>query len=176
MKIFTFRNFNVVFFTIALLFYGANVIAQGTPVASINASYVDINDASNDYSINGAGNVATYPTGTTYNLFFSSSTTSDNDYVISPVNSMTVGAVNFSFQAQANVLFIRRVDNAVATGNKEVIWAELESSVGADRTFRPQYLPSLEQSFNSLTLNIGSDEFFVNSTAGSIHLQQYRTN
>jgi gliding motility-associated-like protein len=169
MKIFTFRNFNVVFFTIALLFYGANVIAQGTPVASINASYVDINDASNDYSINGAGNVATYPTGTTYNLFFSSSTTSDNDYVISPVNSMTVGAVNFSFQAQANVLFIRRVDNAVATGNKEVIWAELESSVGADRTFRPQYLPSLEQSFNSLTLNIGSDEFFVNSTAGSIH-------
>uniref|UniRef100_UPI0030EE9F02 beta strand repeat-containing protein n=1 Tax=Ascidiimonas meishanensis TaxID=3128903 RepID=UPI0030EE9F02 len=169
MKITTFRNFNAVFFTISLFFYGINMYSQGTPVASINASYVDVNDASNDYSIAGAGNTGTYPTGTTFNLFFASATTTDNDYNLSTVNSMTVGAATFNFESQADLVFVRRVNNALVTGDKEIIWAELESSAGNNRTLRPQYLPSIEQSFNSLTLNIGSDEFFVNSNAGSIH-------
>ena len=169
MKIFTFRNDVAVFFTLTLLSFSLNSYAQGLPIASINASYVDLNDASNNYSIAGAGNTTTYPTGTTYNLFFSSTTTTNNDYVLSATNSMTVGAAVFNFQAQADALFIRRVNNATSTGNKEIIWAELESSSGNNRTFRPQYLPSVAQSFNSLTLNIGSDQFFVNSSSGGIH-------
>ena len=169
MKFFTFRNFNSVICTIALLLFATIVRSQGVPVAAINAGYVDANDASNDYSILGAGNAASYPAGTTYNLFFSSTTTTDNDFVLSTVNSMTVGASTFNFEAQADAVFLRRVDNVATTGNKEIIWAETESIAGTNVTLRPQYLPSVQQSFNSRTLNIGSDEFFVNSTVGSIH-------
>ena len=150
------------------IFDGNSLFAQGTPISAISASYVNVDDNSNDYTINGAGNTGQYPSGNSYNIFFSSTTTTDNDFIIEPTNSVTAASATFDFATQADLVFVRRVDNAAVTGIKDIIWAETESISGNDLTYRPSFIPSVEQSFNSLSINIGSDEFFVN-TPSSTH-------
>lgn len=70
MKITTFRNLNAVFFTISLLFNGMKLYSQGTSEAFINAPYVNLNDASNNYGFFATANVATYSMKTPSNSFF----------------------------------------------------------------------------------------------------------
>ena len=161
--------FTKVFFFTQFVFYTVQGTAQGAPITAVSASYIDVNDASNDYSSVGTGNSAEYRDDTIYNLFFSTTTTTDNNYVIEPTNSISAVGTTFDFATQADLVFVRRVDNGAVTGVKDIIWAEQESRSGVVTRLRPSYAPSVEQSFNALTLNIGSDEFFVNDPSSGVH-------
>ncbi len=141
-------------------------------ITSLSASYKDVNDSSNDYSIQGNGTNANYAAGTTYNLQFSSNTTTDNDYTID--NGFIADGTTYTTVALIDGFIVRRNGTTDGQSNRQILWFETESSSGNNRVLKPSYTSSIEDSFRSFRLNIGSDNTFVNSgSAQSNNIERF---
>ena len=150
---------------LAFLLVNKSVWSQ-TGISSLNASYTNVNDATNDFSNTGNGTNGAYAAGTTYNMTFSSASTTNNDYLINPTNSFVAGGNTFNAVGLVDTFFVRR--NGLTNGNafRQIIWFEEEtaSPTGTNGVeLNPTYSPTVEDSFRSFRLNIGSDNTFVNS-------------
>lgn len=66
----------------------------------------------------------------------------------------------------AHQVKIRRVDNAVVTGNTTVIWMEADTTLGKINA-RPVYEESMETAFSSGYYNWGTDNLFDNVVPGT---------
>ncbi|MCM5664203.1 hypothetical protein [Galbibacter mesophilus] len=135
-----------------------------TPIESINASYVDVNNSSNDYTIKGNGSHPNYAAGTDYTLQFSTSNTTQNNYELSKTASFVAGGKTFDAAFLVDKFFVRRNGTAGGNQRRQILWFERENTNNSTNTraLRPSYAGSIEESFRSLRLNIGSDNTFVN--------------
>ncbi|MBO6880310.1 gliding motility-associated C-terminal domain-containing protein [Winogradskyella sp.] len=140
-----------------------NSIAQ-TGVTNINANYVDIDDSSNDYSINGFG--GTYPTGTNYSIQHTTTSSSNNNLVLS---GFSIGADAYVPFLIADVSFVQRVDNANVTGNRQLLFHEREGSSGTTLQLDSEYVATNEEVFNSTIINRGADNTFANQGGANIN-------
>ncbi|MBP2832233.1 hypothetical protein J8281_08550 [Aquimarina sp. U1-2] len=130
-------------------------------INSISASYKDVNDNSNDYSIVGNGTNGNYNAGTTYDLEFSTTTTTENDYTID--GNIVAGGITYNTVALIDGFYVRRNGTTDGQSNRQILWFERESASGNLRKLKPTYTGSIEESFRSFRLNIGSDNTFVNT-------------
>ncbi|MDY2587815.1 beta strand repeat-containing protein, partial [Winogradskyella aquimaris] len=135
-----------------------------TAVTNINANYVDVNDSSNDYNINGYG--GTYPTGTNYTIQHTTVTSSSNNLVLS---DFSIGADNYVPFLIADESFVQRVDNANVTGNRQVIFHEREVISGTTLQLDSDYVATNEAVFNSTIINRGADNTFANQGGANIN-------
>ena len=148
------------FFLVIFLTSFQSLLAQ-SGITSIDAAYTDVDDATNDFSNTGNGTNGAYANGTTYNLSFSTTTTTNNDYLIN--SGFNVGATTYNTVALVDIFFVRRNGLTDGNANRQIIWFETESVTGTDVNLNPTYTPSVEESFRSFRLNIGSDNTFVNT-------------
>lgn len=158
-------QFSFAFFLIS--FFSLEISGQGAPITSVNASYSAASSPDFNYTINGAPTGSDYDSGTSYTCYFGHSGASgNNNYTISTTNSFVASGNTFQHFAQSDVFNIRRVDNAFATGIKDVIWVEeLLPNSGTTINHRPDYFTGNQTLMNSLFLNVGTDETFVNDGA-----------
>ncbi|MCF8714101.1 hypothetical protein JM658_04600 [Joostella atrarenae] len=177
LRIFTFLNIyfektfffekGMLVFVLVMFFY--NVNAQKA-ITNINASYVNVTNAATNYQINGNGSHGNYSSGTNYNLEFGRIDNAQNNYELSKTASFVADGKTYDAAFLVDKFFVRRngTANGTVSGNKkrQILWFEKESSgnSGANRRLRPTYAGSIEESFRSLRLNIGSDNTFVNYT------------
>ena len=87
------------------------------------------------------------------------------------VNGFTAG-VPFSFAPNltGNVK-LRRVNNALITGNFTLVWAEVVNGTNTFNMF-PQYQNDMEPFFNNRTYNKGTDNFFDNTSPNSNNIER----
>ncbi|QLE00616.1 immunoglobulin domain-containing protein [Galbibacter sp. BG1] len=146
------------------------LVSGQTPIQTINASYVDVNNSTNDYTIKGNGSHPNYATSTDYILEFSTSSTTENNYELSKTASFTTGtgtsAVTYDAAFLVDKFFVRRKGLVDGNSKRQILWFERETTDNSTNTrkLRPTYAGSIEESFRSLRLNIGSDNTFVNPT------------
>lgn len=154
-----------IFLLVYQLFGPLSLSAQGAQISSVNGSYSVAGSIDFNYSIQGSATGTAYVSPTVYNCYFGhSGAAGNNNYTISQTNSFISGGNTFQFVAQSDVFNIRRVDNATSTGIKDVSWFE-ESLPHSGTTInhKPDYFNSDQAFMNSLYLNIGTDETFVNT-------------
>lgn len=149
-------HFHFLVFLISLA-CNSNVAAQ-VPTTNIVASYSDIDDSSNDYSSLGTG-LADYSGLTMYNMSFTTSTTINNNLVLSHVE---VGADSFYPVDSTVILKIRRHDNAAFTGDFEFVWFERNSFTNPNLELKPAFAITMEDALNSRIINRGTDNVFKN--------------
>ena len=143
--------------------------SQGAQITSVNAAYSVASSVDFNYSVQGSPTGTLYTPPTVYNCYFGhSGAAGNNNFTMSTNNSFVSGGNTFQHFAQADVFIIRRIDNATSTGLKDVAWFEesLPHS-GTTLNHKPDYYGSDQAFMNSLILNIGTDETFVNN--GSAH-------
>ncbi|MEM6317605.1 MAG: hypothetical protein AAF960_08030 [Bacteroidota bacterium] len=131
-----------------------------TPVTGINTYYIDINDNSNDYITTGSPVPGSgFSISTNYTIQHSTTTTTNNDLLL---NGFTVGGNLYDFQFLADTVVFRRVNNAQATGERQIIQLAIESKSGNTYKLELSYVPSEAAALNSLTINRGADNAFAN--------------
>ena len=148
-----------------LTYWSCCVCAQGTQITSASASYSGAISPDLNYSIQGSTLGTAYLAPTVYNCFFGhTGAGGNNNYTLSQNNTFIAGGNTFQHVAQSDVFNIRRVDNATSTGIKDVAWFEesLPHS-GTTLNHKPDYFGTDQAFMNSLYLNIGTDETFVNT-------------
>ncbi len=159
-------------FSLLLVISSSAVFSQQPITALPTAGYIDVNDASNNYSIPGNGSNANYPAGTIFDLEFSSTTTTDNDFVLG--TNLVAGGVTWNITGLVTDFFVRRNGAVNGNTNRQILWFETESATGNTRVLRPSYTPSVEESFRGFKLNIGSDNTFVNQgSAQSNNIERF---
>lgn len=144
-------KFNFTF--LSLLFY----IFSATSQTAITAVSTTSSAAASSFSYTSAGN--------TYNWGLSP----NNSTIF--VNGFTAG-VPYSFASfLTGSVKLRRVNNAITTGNFTLIWAEVVNGVNTFNMF-PQYQNDMEPFFNNRTYNKGTDNFFDNTSANSNNIER----
>ena len=147
--------------------------SQGASITTLNGAAYQASTGANInetfINVNGWTGSADFPDSSTYTLVWGdNSVNTDNNFVLATNNTFSVAGTDFEFQATD--VFVRR-NTSITPGEKDVIWAEYAvvppTADGSTLRYRADYLNSIEQSFNSLVVNIGSDETFVNT--GGIH-------
>jgi hypothetical protein len=142
------------------------LIAALLAIVSLNAFTQTAITAVNT-SINTAASSFTYSNaGTTYNWGLSP----NNSEVF--VNGFTAGGAGYSYASllTGNVK-LRRVNNALTTGNYSLVWAEVVNA-GAVYNMLPAYQNDMEQFFNNRAYNKGTDNFFDNTSANSNNIER----
>ena len=149
------------FSIILLLCFNISTLIAQTGISSVDAAYSNVDDATNDFSNSGNGTNGAYSAATTYNLSFSTTTSTNNDYLIN--SGFVAGGATYNTAALVDLFFVRRNGLTDGNANRQIIWFETESVTGTDVKLNPTYTPSVEDSFRSFRLNIGSDNTFVNT-------------
>ena len=163
----------VVVFLAALFIHTALSAQQG--ITAINFTWVDVNNSANDYTATSPNNAGQdIDDNTTYEIRFSSSTTTDNNRLLS---SFTVGGVNYPFLLEPDTLALRRV----GTASRLSLWIEAESidNTGDILTLNPERQVPERTLYQASLLNIGYDNVLVNSGTNSSNIERidaiYRT-
>ncbi|WP_462250503.1 T9SS type A sorting domain-containing protein [Ferruginibacter sp.] len=142
-----------IFTIVALLFFciRANSQTAITAVSSTTAA------AATNFSYVGGAN--TYNWGLT-----------PNNSVVS-VGGFTAG-VPYSYASfLTGTVKLRRVNNALTTGNFSLVWAEVVNVATTFNMF-PEYQNDMEPFFNNRTYNKGTDNFFDNTSANSNNIER----
>jgi flagellar hook assembly protein FlgD len=138
-------------FVLILIAYTAT---SQTAITAVNTSTAA---AASSYSYTNGGN--------TYNWGLS-----PNNNTVS-VTGFTAGIAYSYASALTGTVKLRRVDNALTTGNFTLVWAEV---VNAATTFNmfPQYQNDMESFFNNRNYNKGTDNFFDNTSSNSNDIER----
>ncbi|MEI9945324.1 MAG: T9SS type A sorting domain-containing protein [Chitinophagaceae bacterium] len=114
------------------------------------------------------------PVSTTY-------TNAGNTYNwgVSPNNStvlltgFTAGGLSYGFSSGlSGTVKLRRVNNALVTGNFSLIWAEYVLVSTNEFNMFPGYQDDMEPFFNNHTYNKGTDNFFDNTSANCNNIER----
>lgn len=127
-------------------------------VDNLDAIYLTATpDKEANYAIEGAVNRA----GVVYNHNFGIG--EDNNLVIS---SFTVAGEEYIITDSFSEVNLNRVDNATVTGNRELLWFELDTQKGSDLNFQPSAATTMEEVLSDIIINRGTDNIFTNQGNG----------
>jgi len=117
------------------------------PIDSIDATYTDLPNNVLSYVVNGITH--NFAIGTDNNL---------------DIAGFSIGADNFESVQLIEAVELRRVDNPVITGDREIFWYELDNFDTANNTLdlRPSPITSVEEALLNQTINRGVDNVFAN--------------
>ena len=142
--------------------FSTPVLAQ-VSITGLNAAYDNVTDTSLDYSVIGVG-TGTFPIATTFNMRFNISATNNLS-----LTSMTTAGGTFVREDLSDICFINRVDNAVVTGIRELVFYERDSFVSPDLDLRSTGVAAVGAMdavlLNSI-INRGTDNVFQNQGNG----------
>ncbi len=147
----------------------SQVVMAQDPLDAITFTFEDVNNAANDYTATSPSNAGqTIDDNTTYDIFFSRNTTTNNNRNVS---SFTIGATVYSFLLDPDTLALRRVGSATRLS----LWIEAEMAV--DNTADEIYLAPERQVperslYQANLLNIGYDNVLVNSGTNSSNIER----
>jgi hypothetical protein len=118
------------------------------------------------YTDNGASYAGTPFTTNTYNYTFGTTTVGTNNFRL--VNQFNIGGTAYNYVTGLNsVTKLRRVNNAVATNNRSIIFAQRNSTGaianGGTVAVIPAYQDNMEAVFDNRSYNIGTDNLFTNT-------------
>lgn len=131
---------------------------QATSQVSITAVNTSTSSAASSFTYANAG--FTYNWGLT-----------PNNSIVS-VNGFTAGAQNYSYASfLPGTVRLRRVNNAMVTGNYTLVWAQVVTS-GTVYNMFPEYQNDMEPFFNGRVYNKGTDNFFDNTSANSNNIER----
>jgi hypothetical protein len=119
-------------------------------------------------STNAAASTLSYTSGAnTYNWGLSPNNTETK------VTGFTAGGIGYSYATSltGNVK-LRRVNNAITTGNFTLVWAEVVNTSATLFNIFPAYQNDMEAFFNSNTYNKGTDNFFDNTSSNSNDIER----
>ncbi|MEM7373634.1 MAG: hypothetical protein AAF587_33735 [Bacteroidota bacterium] len=132
-----------------------------TPTTVVDAYYIDVDDNTNDYSTIGTGN-GVYSAGTSYSLSFSSSSVSDNNLIL---DFIKVGTDTLYPSNKIAIPKVRRQDNSIWTGTREVLFFERATFSSPNVDLSPGFVSTIESALNSTTVNRGVDNLFQNTSS-----------
>lgn len=146
-----------------------------TPVCSQDAldaitfTWVDVDNAANDYKANSPGNAGqTIDPNTNYTIYFSRNTTTNNNRKVS---GYTINGTTYSFLLDPDTLALRRI----GTATRLSLWIEAEQAV--NNTLDAIYLAPERQVperslYQANLLNIGYDNVLVNSGTNASNIER----
>ncbi len=144
------------------------VVAQ-KPVTAISAGYLTQSSTINLYKAQPVGSGAFGGcSSTSYTYTFSNG--SANQYKLNSFNAG--GSTYIVAPGSAGQVKLRRVDNANAAGNKNIIYMETTAASavacpsGSTLAFKPPYVDSMESLLGAGMLNQGTDNVFTNAGNG----------
>lgn len=143
------KPLQITIFLILFVTVSSNLFAQ-TAISGINASYDNITDTSDDYTAGGIN--YNFNVGSTNNLI---------------LESIIVGSETFTADKFADRIEIVRVDNAVVTGNKQLMFYEFDSEDASNINLKPGFNNTMEEVLLSSIINRGTDNVFGNQGDGS---------
>ncbi len=95
---------------------------------------------------------------------------SPNNTVVS-LNGFTAGGLGYSYASSLNgIVKIRRVNNALVTGNFSLIWSEIPSTTSFN--MYNEFESNMDIFFDGKTYNKGTDNFFDNTSANSNNVER----
>lgn len=139
------------------------------PLTAISFTFVDVDNAANDYTATSASDAAqTIDGNVPYDIFFSRNTTANNNRVVS---GYTLGGTSYSFLLDPDTLALRRLGSATRLS----LWVEAELAV--DNTADEIYLAPERQVperslYQANLLNIGYDNVLVNSGDNASNIER----
>lgn len=145
------------------------------PLTDIRFDWVDVNNAANDYTATSAANAPGFNNSTSYDLFFSRNTTTENNRKIT---GYTLGGIDYNFLLDPDTLALRRLGSATRLS----LWIEADGAV--DNTDNEVFLAPERQVperslYQANLLNIGYDNVLVNSGTNASNVERidaiYRT-
>lgn len=141
-----------------------NKVAAQTAIVNVNTSFVNSAAALN-YNATGANGSSYSSTNLSYS--FGSGTQATNN--VKKLNSFTIGTDVYTYAQNANSFVkIRRVNNAVVSGNRTLLWVEKKSSASSSQVaVVNSYNDNMEAVFNGNALNQGTDNLFANQGDGN---------
>lgn len=131
------------------------------PITGIFASYDNVSDDSDDYSVQGGG-TGDFPSSSTYDINFNVG--SQNNLWLT---GFEIGAQVFDFVFLADTINIERVDNSTITGRHHVILFEQSSVGGGDVDLKTSAVFTMEDALRSPIVNRGADNVFANQGDGN---------
>ncbi len=143
------------------LLWGAAAVHGQVPISGVMASYDNVTNTSDDYSVIGGG-TGDFPAGTTYDVKFDVG--SQNNLYLS---GFEIAGESFNFVLLADVINLERVDNSVTTGKLQIVLYEEESIAGTNVFLKPNYGMTMEDSLRSPIVNRGADNVFCNIGDGN---------
>ena len=146
--------------TIAFLSSALPAVAQIRPVTGISASYDNLTDTNDNYSVAGGGSSG-FPSGTQYNMNFNSG--SQNNLQI---QGFETGTNVYDFIQLAQRINIMRVDSSV-TGTHNIVFFEVDSLSGTNLNVKPSLVETMINSLRSDLANRGADNVFANEGDGN---------
>ncbi|MBW4527024.1 MAG: DUF11 domain-containing protein [Phormidium tanganyikae FI6-MK23] len=102
------------------------------------------------------GTTTNYSTFTNYTLNFGKST----NFIFSGIS---IGAANYSVQQTADIIGIRRRNNAQVTGARQIILFQRDSKVATTVDLAPSFVDTMEAALLSNIINRGADNVFANT-------------
>jgi len=148
------------FYAIGMFSLSQQTFAQGQAITTINAFYQTAQTGNVSYSVNGQ-----------ISYFGTTGGSDKNDMLL---QGYTAGSKNYVLSSliPANVKF-RRVDNVNATGNKAILFFEINDSMytapayagwlsSTDKYMKSSYIDSMELAFTGRTINRGGDNTLGN--------------
>ncbi|MBE9039810.1 DUF4347 domain-containing protein [Oscillatoriales cyanobacterium LEGE 11467] len=130
-----------------------------TQIDNLFAHYRDLPDdtsASGNYSIKEVND----PTGSGQRIL-------DHQFQVGSQNNLelygfSTATTNYTVVGLVDRINIERIDNAEATGDRDILWFERESFTGNDISVKPSLSTSMEDVLLSTTINRGTDNIFAN--------------
>jgi hypothetical protein len=143
-----------------LLFLSAVAVM---PCAQSQTAITSVVTANN----NAASNFSYISGANTYNWGLSPNNTETK------VTGFTAGGIGYTYATTltGNVK-LRRVNNAVTSGNFTLVWAEVVNTSATLFNIFPTYQNDMEPFFNSNNYNKGTDNFFDNTSANSNNIER----
>lgn len=141
-----------------------------SPITAISASYQSQTSSINNYTALpavGSGSFSSC-TGTTYTYSFSNGTS--NQYKLNSFNAG--GNTWLAVPASAATVKLRRVDNAIVTGTRNMVYMETTAASATacpgslTLSFKPPYIDTMETLLDGGMLNQGTDNIFTNAANG----------
>lgn len=158
----------ILFLTI-LLFSLANPTRSQEALDAITFTWVDVDNAANDYKANSSGSAGqTIDPNVNYTIFFSRNTTANNNRRVS---GYTINGTNYSFLLDPDTLALRRI----GTATRLSLWIEAEQAV--NNTLDEIYLAPERQVperslYQANLLNIGYDNVLLNSGTNASNIER----
>ena len=160
----------------AMLWIGLQHALAQEGLDAISFTWEDVNSTANDYSAISPNNAGqTIDANTKYDIFFSRSTTTNNNRKVS---SYTINGTTYPFLVDPDTLALRRLGSATRLS----LWIEAETAVDNvnDNIFLAPERQVPERSlYQANLLNIGYDNVLVNAGTNSSNIERidaiYRT-